>query len=182
MKTNSLKDLYLDEIKDLYDAEHQIIKALPNLIDATSSEELRSALTEHLETTKQQAERLEQIFEMMGEKAKGKKCKGMEGVIKEGSEVIEENDDDEVRDAGIIAAAQRVEHYEIAAYGTAHTYARLLGDEASAELLEQTLNEEKDADRKLTELAEQINVEAAKGQASEQPPAKRSVSRGKRVA
>ena len=182
METNSLKDLYLDELKDLYDAEQQIIKALPNLIDAASSEELQNALTEHLETTKQQAERLEQIFETMGEKAKGKKCKGMEGVIKEGSEVIEENDDDEVRDAGIISAAQRVEHYEIAAYGTVRTYATLLGDEESAELLEQTLHEEKEADRKLTELAEQINVEAAKGQAREQAPAKKSVSRGKRVA
>jgi ferritin-like metal-binding protein YciE len=182
VETNSLKDLYLDELKDLYDAEHQIIKALPNLIDAASSEELQSALTEHLETTKQQAERLEQIFETMGEKAKGKKCKGMEGVIKEGSEVIEENDDDEVRDAGIISAAQRVEHYEIAAYGTVRTYATLLGDEESAELLEQTLNEEKEADRKLTELAEQINVVAAKGQAREQAPAKKSVGRGKRVA
>jgi ferritin-like metal-binding protein YciE len=182
VETNSLKDLYLDELKDLYDAEHQIIKALPNLIDAASSEELQSALTEHLETTKQQAERLEHIFETMGEKAKGKKCKGMEGVIKEGSEVIEENDDDEVRDAGIISAAQRVEHYEIAAYGTVRTYATLLGDEESAELLAQTLHEEKEADRKLTELAEQINVEAAKGQAREQAPAKKSVSRGNRVA
>lgn len=183
MESNTLKDLYVDELKDLYDAEHQIIKALPKMIEAASSEELQSALTEHLEITRTQAERIEQIFESMGEKAKAKKCKGMEGVIKEGSEVIEENDDEQVRDAGIIAAAQRVEHYEMAGYGTARTYATLLGEDEAAELLEQTLNEEKEADEKLSQLAEQINVEAAKGEAvSGKAPAKKPMGKGRRVA
>jgi ferritin-like metal-binding protein YciE len=183
VESNTLKDLYLDELKDLYDAEHQIIKALPKMFEAASSEELQNALTEHLEITKTQAERIEQIFENMGEKARPKKCKGMEGVIKEGSEVIEEIDDEQVRDAGIIAAAQRVEHYEMAGYGTVRTYATLLGEDEAAELLEQTLNEEKEADQKLTELAEQINVEAAKGEAAGgKSPAKKSVSKGRRVA
>jgi ferritin-like metal-binding protein YciE len=183
VESNTLKDLYVDELKDLYDAEHQIIKALPKMIEAASSEELQSALTEHLEITRTQAERIEQIFESMGEKAKAKKCKGMEGVIKEGSEVIEENDDEQVRDAGIIAAAQRVEHYEMAGYGTARTYATLLGEDEAAELLEQTLNEEKEADEKLSQLAEQINVEAAKGEAvSGKAPAKKPMGKGRRVA
>ena len=183
MESNTLKDLYIDELKDLYDAEHQIIKALPKMIDAASSEELQNALTEHLEITKTQAERIEQIFENMGEKAKPKKCKGMEGVIKEGSEVIEENDDEQVRDAGIIAAAQRVEHYEMAGYGTVRTYATLLGEDEAAELLELTLNEEKEADEKLSELAERINVEAVKGEAAGgKAPAKKPVNKGRRVA
>jgi ferritin-like metal-binding protein YciE len=183
VESNSLKDLYVDELRDLYDAEHQIIKALPRLIDAASSDELQSALNEHLEITKQQAERLEQIFESLGEKAKGKKCKGMEGLIKEGSEVIEENDDEQVRDAGIISAAQRVEHYEMAGYGTVRTYASLLGEDEAADLLQQTLDEEKEADDKLTQLAEQINVEAAKGETvQEKAPARKSASKSRRVA
>ncbi len=183
MEANSLKELYVDELRDLYDAEHQIIKALPKLIDAASSDELQSALNEHLEITKQQAQRLEQIFENMGEKAKGKKCKGMEGLIKEGSEVIEDNDDEQVRDAGIISAAQRVEHYEMAGYGTVRTYAALLGEDEAADLLQETLDEEKEADDKLTQLAEQINVEAAKGEAvEEKAPARKSTSKSRRVA
>ena len=161
MEANSLKELYVDELRDLYDAEQQITKALPKMVDAASSDELQSALNEHLEITKQQAQRLEQIFENLGEKAKGKKCKGMEGLIKEGSEVIEENEDDQVRDAAIISAAQKVEHYEMAGYGTVRTYASLLGEDDAADLLQQTLDEEKEADEKLTQLAEQINVEAA---------------------
>ena len=183
MEANSLKELYVDELRDLYDAEQQITKALPKMVDAASSDELQSALNEHLEITKQQAQRLEQIFENLGEKAKGKKCKGMEGLIKEGSEVIEENEDDQVRDAAIISAAQKVEHYEMAGYGTVRTYASLLGEDDAADLLQQTLDEEKEADEKLTQLAEQINVEAAKGEAVEgKAPARRSTSKTRRVA
>ena len=183
MEANSLKELYVDELRDLYDAEQQITKALPKMVDAASSDELQSALNEHLEITKQQAQRLEQIFENLGEKAKGKKCKGMEGLIKEGSEVIEENEDDQVRDAAIISAAQKVEHYEMAGYGTVRTYASLLGEDNAADLLQQTLDEEKEADEKLTQLAEQINLEAAKGEAvEEKAPPRKSASKSRRVA
>ena len=183
MEANSLKELYVDELRDLYDAEQQITKALPKMIDAASSDELQSALNEHLEVTKQQAQRLEKIFENLGEKVKGKKCKGMEGLIKEGSEVIEENEDEQVRDAAIISAAQRVEHYEMAGYGTVRTYASLLGEDNAADLLQQTLDEEKEADEKLTQLAEQINLEAAKGEAvEEKAPPRKSASKSRRVA
>ena len=183
MEANSLKELYVDELRDLYDAEQQITKALPKMIDAASSDELQSALNEHLEVTKQQAQRLEKIFENLGEKVKGKKCKGMEGLIKEGSEVIEENEDEQVRDAAIISAAQRVEHYEMAGYGTVRTYASPLGEDNAADLLQQTLDEEKEADEKLTQLAEQINLEAAKGEAvEEKAPPRKSASKSRRVA
>jgi ferritin-like metal-binding protein YciE len=160
LKANSLQELYVGELRDLYDAEHQIIKALPKMISKTSSEELKSALTEHLEVTRRQAERLETIFENMGERAKAQKCKGMTGVIEEGSELLKDADDENVRDAAIIASAQKVEHYEMAGYGTVRTWASLLGEEDAVNLLEETLNEEKDADQKLTEIAKSINVEA----------------------
>ena len=169
MKSNSLKDLYVEQLQDLYSAENQLIKALPKMIDAASSDELRTSIEEHLEKTKQHATRLEKIFERIGEDPKGKKCKGMEGLIKEGSEVIEDDDmEEEVKDAAMIAAAQRVEHYEIAGYGCVRTYATLLGDRESAALLEQTLEEEKEADETLTEIAEQINVEAVGVEADEE--------------
>jgi ferritin-like metal-binding protein YciE len=157
---NSLQDLYREQLHDLYDAENQLIKALPELAEASTSEELRSGIEEHLEQTKEHAQRLETIFERLGEKAKGKKCKGMEGVIKEGGELLEEDMTEDTKDAAIIAAAQKAEHYEIASYGTARNYANLVGDEEAAELLEQTLEEEKETDEKLTALAEDINVEA----------------------
>ena len=166
---NSLQDLYLEQLHDLYDAENQLIKALPELAEASSSEELRSGIEEHLEQTKEHAQRLETIFERLGEKAKGKKCKGMEGVIKEGSEILDEDMAEDTKDAAIIAAAQKVEHYEIASYGTARTFANLLGDEEAAELLEQTLEEEKETDQKLTALAEEINVEASSEAESKRP-------------
>lgn len=160
MASNSLQELYIEQLQDLYDAEQQIIKALPKMIDATDSEELRSALTEHLEVTKTQAERIEKICEELDEDPEGDKCKGMAGVIQEGNDHVKDAEDENVRDAIIISAAQRVEHYEIAGYGTARTYASLLGYEDAANLLQKTLDEEKEADSTLTGIAEKINVEA----------------------
>ena len=177
MKANSLRDLYVEQLKDLYDAEHQLIKALPKLAEASSSDELRNAFEEHLDKTRQHAQRIEQIFEGMGQKAKAQKCKGMEGLVREGSEVIKEEDiDGEVKDAALIAAAQRVEHYEIAGYGTVRTYANLLGENEAANLLQQTLDEEKEADQTLNEIAEQINVEAGHGEVEEEGVARRTRS------
>lgn len=167
MTINSLHDLYVDELRDLYDAENQLVKALPKMAEGSTSEELRRGFEEHLEQTRGHVQRLEQIFERLGEKAKGKKCKGMEGVVKEGSEVLDEDMNEDVKDAAIIGAAQRVEHYEIAGYGTARTHADLLGLDEDARLLEQTLEEEKETDQKLTELADNINVEAQEGEAGE---------------
>ena len=167
----SLQDLYKKELADLYDAEQQIIKALPEMIDGATSEELKDALNEHLDVTKEQASRLEQIFEQLGEKAKREKCKGMQGVIAEGSDQLDEIKDDNLRDAAIISAAQRVEHYEMAGYGTARTYAQLLGEDEAAQLLQQTLDEEKEADQKLTDLAGELNVEAMNGEGAQEKPA-----------
>ncbi len=160
MKEQTMQDLYVDQLRDLYDAERQIIKALPKMIRAASSEELKQALEEHLEVTKQQEERIAQIFENRGEKVKAQKCKGMEGVLKEGAELLEKGWEGAVLDAAIISAAQRVEHYEMAGYGCASEYAELLGDEDAGELLEKTLSEEKEANEKLTELSETINQNA----------------------
>lgn len=161
MQVNSLRELYVEQLKDLYDAEQQLLKALPKLADAATSDELRRAFEDHLQKTKGHAARLEKIFAKDGETTKAEKCKGMEGLIKEGGEVIAEDmDDDDVKDAALIAAAQRVEHYEMAGYGTVRTYATLLGDPDAAALLEQTLEEEKEADQLLTDIAESINVEA----------------------
>jgi ferritin-like metal-binding protein YciE len=162
MQENALKELYIEELRDIYNAEQQLTKALPKMAKAATSEELRSGFEEHLQQTKGHVQRLEKIFGELGEKANGKKCKGMEGLIAEGAEMIDEDElEDEARDAGLISAAQRVEHYEIAAYGCVRTYANILGEENAVSLLEQTLQEEKDTDEKLTELAEKINLEAA---------------------
>lgn len=186
VKANSLQELYVEQLADLYSAEQQIIKALPDLIEAAQSEELRSALTEHLEVTREHATRIESIFEDLDQEIEKEKCKGMEGVIKEGSELVEDIDDEDVRDAGIIAAAQRVEHYEMAGYGTARTYASLLGYDDAANLLQKTLTEEKEADQKLTSLAEELNVEALEHGEAERPAARSKASqkppRAKRVA
>jgi len=160
MKPNSLRELYLEQLRDLHDAERQIIKALPKMIDAAQSEELQDALAEHLDITREQAARIERIFKQIGEKPSGEKCKGMQGVIQEGSDLIAEIKNPNVRDAAIIASAQRVEHYEMAGYGSARAYAELLGEDDAAQLLQQTLSEEKEADETLTGLAESINVEA----------------------
>lgn len=168
MKENLLRELYLDELRDLYSAEKQLVKALPKMAKAATSPDLRSGFEEHLEQTKGHVSRLEQIFKALEKSPNGKTCKGMEGLIKEGSEMIEEDPEPEELDAGLIAAAQRVEHYEMAGYGCVRTYANLLGEAEAAGLLEETLNEEKETDSKLTELAENINVEALEaGQSGE---------------
>ncbi len=162
MAAHTLSDLYVEELRDLYNAERQILKALPKIIKAASHDDLKEALESHRQQTERHVTRLEQIFEYLGKNAKGKTCHGMEGVLSEGAELIEEGPEAEVLDAGIIAAAQRVEHYEIAAYGSVRTWAEQLGFNDHVELLEQTLDEEKEADQKLTQLAtESINEEAA---------------------
>ena len=160
MKGTNLRDLLVEELKDLYSAEQQMVKALPKMAKAASSDDLRSAFEEHLEQTKGHVERLERAFELLDLPAKAKKCAAMEGLIEEGKELIEEGLPENVLDAGLIGAAQKVEHYEIAAYGTARTHAELLGMSDVADLLQQTLDEEKQTDEDLTELAEDINVEA----------------------
>ena len=160
MEKERLEELYVEELKDIYSAETQLLKALPKMAKAATSEELQDGFGEHLEQTKGHVKRLEQIFSELEENPKGKKCAGMEGLIKEGQEMIDEDLEDEVKDAGLISAAQRVEHYEIAAYGCVRTYAELLGHDEQASLLEETLDEEKETDEKLTELAKKINVEA----------------------
>jgi len=163
MKLNSLHDLYVAELKDLYDAENRIVKALPKMAEAANSPDLRSAFEQHLEQTRGHVDRLEQIFQQMDEAPKGHKCKGMEGLIDEGEEMIDEGEDAPaaVSDAALIASAQRVEHYEIAAYGTVRNFAQRLGFQDHAQLLQQTLNEEGETDKKLTRLAESfINQEA----------------------
>jgi ferritin-like metal-binding protein YciE len=168
METNRLKHLYVEELKDLYSAETQMVKALPKMIKAATSEDLRTGFEEHLEQTKGHVSRLEEIFKVLGESPKGKKCKGMEGLIKEGGEMIAEDPTPEELDAGLISAAQRVEHYEIAAYGCVSTYAKLLGEDEAASLLRETLEEEKKTDQKLTQLAESINLEAAGSEEEEE--------------
>ena len=161
MPLDSLHNLYVDELKDLYNAENQLLKALPKMAKAATAPELKDAFTEHLEVTRKQVERLEQIFTELGVSPKGKKCKAMEGLIEEGKEIMEEDGDPSVIDAALIAAAQRVEHYEMAGYGCVRTFANLLGYEDAEALLQETLDEEGEADKKLTELAETvINVEA----------------------
>jgi ferritin-like metal-binding protein YciE len=168
MKMNSLQDIYIEELRDLYDAENQIVKALPKMVEAANNEELQNAFTEHLEQTKEQIQRLEKIFEDAGLKAKGKKCEGIKGIIAEGQEWLDQELDAELMDVALIASAQRIEHYEIAAYGCVSAYAKALEREDEADQLEQTLDEEKDADEKLTELSETINLEAAKIGAGEE--------------
>ena len=161
MKLESLRSLLIEQLQDLYSAEDQITEALPKMIDNTNDLQLRAALNEHLTVTKQQLARLDKIFDEIPEVDRDDQtCKGMEGLIKEGSEMLKAKGDAETRDAGIISAAQRVEHYEIAGYGCARTYAQLLGRRDWAQLLQQTLDEEKEADQKLNSLAERINVEA----------------------
>jgi ferritin-like metal-binding protein YciE len=167
MEQSALKELYIDELRDIYDAENQLTKALPKMAKAATSDELKAGFEKHLEQTKGHVERLEEIFETLGEKPTGKKCKGMQGLIAEGKEIMEEDYENETLDAGLISAAQRVEHYEIAAYGCVRNYANILGEEDAVNLLQQTLDEEKETDQKLTELAETINVEAAGGEGAE---------------
>lgn len=167
MKKGSLRELYIDELRDLYNAETQLVKALPKMAKASSSDELRQAFEEHLHQTEAHVARLEQIFDQLEEKPSGRKCVAMEGLVKEGAETISEDYSDEVMDAAVIGAAQRVEHYEIAAYGTAREIAKLLDEDDHISLIEKTLEEEKGADQKLTELSQEINQMAAEGAAGE---------------
>ena len=163
MAKQALRELYVDELRDLYDAENRLVKALPKLAKEAESQELRSGIEEHLEQTRGHVDRLRQIFEAMGERPGGKKCAGMVGLLQEGDEMMDQEFEGGVKDAALISAAQRVEHYEIAAYGCVKTWASLLGEKEAQDLLEQTLNEEKEADQKLTEIAGEINVEAMSG-------------------
>jgi ferritin-like metal-binding protein YciE len=161
-QVTTLQDWMIDELKDLYSAENQILNALPKMEKAATLPALKKAFATHLQQTKGHVKRLEQIFESLGKSPSGKKCKGMEGVIKEGAEVLDAEMPPEIRDVALISAAQRVEHYEMAAYGTARTYAEELGNENIATLLAQTLDEEKETDKLLTQLAEsQVNVKAS---------------------
>lgn len=160
-KLKSLDDLLVHELQDIYNAENQILKALPKMIKAASHPELQGAFEEHLEQTEGQVERLDQVFKLLGVPAKGKKCEGMAGLLEEGKKIMEEDAEPSVMDAALISAAQKVEHYEIASYGTCRTYAQLLGNKEAARLLQQTLDEEGKTDKLLTKLAESgINVEA----------------------
>ena len=161
MQKGSMRQLYIDDLRDLYNAETQLVKALPKMAKASSNAELRQGFEEHLRQTSEHVSRLEQIFEMLDEKPTGKKCLGMDGLVKEGAQTIKEDYEPAVLDAAIIGAAQRVEHYEIAGYGTARSLAQLLGEDEHVSLLEQTLEEEKQTDEKLTQLAEEINRQAA---------------------
>jgi len=163
-----LRELYIEELKDLYNAENQLVKALPKMAKAASSDELRQGFEEHLEQTRGHVQRLEEIFQALGESPKGKKCKGMEGLVEEGSEVMKEDFDGALMDAAIIGAAQRVEHYEIAAYGTVCAFAEQLGETEQNSLLNETLEEEKETDEKLTQLAQQINAQANEGAEQEE--------------
>ena len=177
MAKDSLRELYVNELKDLYNAETQLVKALPKMAKAASNAQLRQGFEEHLRQTSEHVSRLEQIFEKLGEKPTGKKCLGMEGLVKEGAETMQEDYANTLMDAAIIGAAQRVEHYEIAGYGTVRAFAELLGENEHVSLLEQTLKEEKQTDVKLTQLAEQINSEAGDGEEVETEEAEETPGR-----
>lgn len=179
MANGSLRQLYIDELRDLYNAETQLTRVLPKMAKASSNSELRQAFEEHLRQTSEQVSRLEQVFEMLDEKPTGSKCRGMEGLLKEGAETIQTEDyEDAVMDAAIIAAAQKVKHYEIAGYGTAREFARILGEDKHVFLLEQILGEEKQTDEKLTQLAGEINVQAQ--EAGEREEEEADADEGKR--
>lgn len=174
MEMQTLRDLYIDELKDLWSAEKMLVKALPKMAKAASHPELSKAFTTHLRQTEQQVKRLEQIFDDLGESPRGKKCIGMEGLIEEGQELLKEKPDPDVLDAGLISKAQHIEHYEIAGYGTVRTYAELLGEARQAQLLQQTLDEEGQTDKLLTQLAESsINIEAASAEGEEEEASSR---------
>jgi ferritin-like metal-binding protein YciE len=161
MGANTFQELFLDEMKDMYDAEQRIVRALPKMIEKAGSDALRTALSSHLRETEQHVQRLERGFEQLGENPRRKACKAMEGLLSEGDELMKESNDDNLRDAAIIAAAQKVEHYEMATYGTLREWARQLGYDELVHTLQQTLDEEGKADRKLTELSGTLNLQAA---------------------
>lgn len=182
MSMDSLKDLYIDELKDLYNAENQLIKALPKMAKKASAPELKGAFEDHLEETRGQVERLEKIFKGLGEKPTGKTCNAMKGLVEEGKEVIDEEGDDSVLDAALIGAAQRVEHYEMAGYGVTRTLAELLGEDEAAELLQETLDEEGEADKKLTQLAMTVvNPQAQNADVDEEETPKRKTAKKKKA-
>ena len=184
MELETLKDLYIDELKDLWSAEKQLVQALPRMAKAANDPRLVKAFNTHLKQTERQVARLERIFKDLGESPRGKKCIGMEGLIEEGKELIKEKPEPQVLDAGLIAKAQHIEHYEMAGYGTVRTYARVLGEERQAQLLQETLDEEGETDKLLTQLAENsINLEAAEAEGDEEEvTTRRGKSRGGRAA
>jgi ferritin-like metal-binding protein YciE len=183
MTNDSFKKLYVNELKDLYSAESQLVKALPKMAKAASATELRQGFEKHLKQTEGHVQRLEKIFQALGESPKGKKCVGMEGLVKEGSEVIEGDFEGAVLDSALIGAARRVEHYEMAAYGSVSALAKVLGETKHASLLEETLGEETETDEKLAELAEKINTQAnEESPKKEQGESKPGVKTSKRVA
>ena len=184
MPENSLQELYVEQLRDLYNAENQLVKALPKMVKAAQSDALRKGFEQHLAQTKGHVDRLEQIFSAMDKSPKGSKCAGMEGLVEEGEEVIREQSGSDALDSGLIASAQRVEHYEIAGYGTVRTFAELLGDKEAVNLLQQTLDEEKETDEKLTELAKQVNAQAmnSSGKSEMDEEDAESMRRGKRSA
>jgi len=184
MPENSLQELYVEQLRDLYSAENQLVKALPKMVKAAQSDALRKGFEQHLAQTKGHVDRLEQIFSAMDKSPKGSKCAGMEGLVEEGEEVIREQSGSDALDSGLIASAQRVEHYEIAGYGTVRTFAELLGEEEAVNLLQQTLDEEKETDEKLTELAKQVNAQAMNsgGKSEMDEEGAESMRRGKRSA
>ncbi|HET7497241.1 MAG TPA: ferritin-like domain-containing protein [Candidatus Eisenbacteria bacterium] len=162
MQVDSLEKLYVDQLRDIYDAENQLVRALPKMAKAASSPELRTAFEDHLEKTRGHVRRLDEIFRTLGHPSKGKSCKAMIGLIEEGDEMVKSDSEPSVKDAGLIAAAQKVEHYEIASYGTLRTFAEFRGDRQAAQSLQETLDEEYEADKTLTQVAEaHINVQAA---------------------
>jgi ferritin-like metal-binding protein YciE len=161
MSVSTMQELLIDELKDIYNAEKQITKALPKIAKSVTSQELRTAIESHLHETEGQIDRLDKIFEILGKNPRGKTCHGMQGVLEEGSEAIEDTEKSPIRDAALISAAQRVEHYEMAAYGSAREFARLLGQKEIVSLLEATLKEEKAADEKLSVIAKSVNAEAS---------------------
>ena len=167
MPVGTIQELFVDLLKDTYDAEKQLVKALPNMAEAADSPVLKAAFEEHLTVTEGQVSRLEQVFKELGLPVQGKHCAGMEGLIEEGEELIEEGGDPQVLDAGLIAAAQKVEHYEIAAYGTARTWANLLNLKNVAQLLTESLEEEAETDETLSQIAERLNVKAEVGDQSD---------------
>jgi ferritin-like metal-binding protein YciE len=179
MKIDSLETLLKSELMDIYDAERRLVRALPKMAKSASSEELRDAIQEHLEVTKGQVQRLEQVFQTCGFPVKARPCAGMKGLIEEGEEAMKDDAEGNLMDQALIGAAQRVEHYEMAAYGTARTIAEQLGNSEAAGLLEETLNEEKDADAKLTEIAEQLFQQIGE-EKEEEEPAPQTASRQSR--
>jgi ferritin-like metal-binding protein YciE len=179
MKENTLRELFIDELRDLYDAENRLVKAIPKMAKACESDDLRSGFEHHLEQTKGHVERLKQILTSLDEKPSGKKCPGIIGILEEGEEMMGEEYEGSVMDAALISAAQRVEHYEIAAYGCVHSWAQELGEEDAAKLLEKTLTEEKETDAKLTELAKQINASAKNTGESEEEESEAPIRKAK---